>query len=190
MAQTAKSTWTDFFTRERARLTGYIRGLLDDAADRDSEDVLQDVMAGIFDKADVLAPIENFAAYTYQAIRNRVVDVMRRRKKNFSLDEELYDDEGPALLDVLADSAADVEGIVERKEIAGDIAQALETLNDLDREIFLATEFQDVSFQELADDLDMPIGTLLSRKSRAMKKLQRELITIDPDHYSKLFQKG
>ena len=90
----AKRSWSDFFSRERKRLVGYVRTLINDASDRDGEDIVQDVALGIFDKGDIAAPIENFSAYVYQALRNRVVDYFRRRKSTASLDEELPDQPG------------------------------------------------------------------------------------------------
>jgi RNA polymerase sigma factor (sigma-70 family) len=190
MSQKNKKGWSDFFTQERGKLIGYIRSQLADAAERDSEDILQDVITGIFDRADIVAPIENFAAYTYQAIRNRVIDLLRKKKSKTSIDAAVSDDTDIVFKDTIVDGSADVAMLSEQKEIAKDIENAVSTLDELDREIFIATEFQDLSFQELSEYYEIPIGTLLSRKSRAMKKLQKELISMDPMHYSDLFKKG
>ena len=190
MGPTSQRSWTEFFAGERSRLIGYVRSLIDDAADRDSEDILQDVIAGILDKPDVTAPIQNIAAYVYQALRNRVIDYMRRRKKNESLDVESEDGERRALPEILGDLRYDAAQESERKEINRDLNNAINKLDEYDRDIFIATEFQGMTFQELSDLWDVPIGTLLSRKSRAIKKLQKELIKIDPVHYTELLKKG
>ena len=190
MAHSSQRSWIEFFASERNRLTGYVRSLIDDAADRDSEDILQDVIAGILDKPDVTAPIQNIAAYVYQALRNRVVDYMRRRKKNESIDAESPDGERRALAEILADLRYDVARENEQKEMNRDLNSAIGRLDEYDRDIFIATEFQGLTFQELSDLWDVPIGTLLSRKSRAVRKLQKELIKIDSVHYSELLKKG
>jgi RNA polymerase sigma factor (sigma-70 family) len=190
MSHTSQRSWTEFFASERSRLIGYVRSLIDDAADRDSEDILQDVIATILDKPDVTAPIQNIAAYVYQALRNKVIDYMRRRKKNESIDAESPDGEGRALSEILADLRYDAAAESDRKEINRDLNNAIAKLDEYDRDIFIATEFQGLTFQELSDLWDVPIGTLLSRKSRAVKKLQKELIKIDPVHYTELSKKG
>jgi RNA polymerase sigma factor (sigma-70 family) len=190
MGHTSQRSWTEFFSTERSRLIGYVRSLIDDAADRDSEDILQDVIAGILDKPDVTAPIQNIAAYVYQALRNRVVDYMRRKRKNESFDAEPQEGSGRALAEILADLRYDTARESEQKEINRDLNDAIAKLDEYDRDIFIATEFQGMTFQELSDLWEVPIGTLLSRKSRATKKLQKELIRIDPVHYTELLKKG
>jgi RNA polymerase sigma factor (sigma-70 family) len=190
MAHFSQRSWTEFFASERNRLLGYVRSLIDDAADRDSEDILQDVIATILDKPDVTAPIQNIAAYVYQALRNKVIDYMRRRKKNESIDAESLDGERRALGEILSDLRYDAAAESDRNEINRDLNNAIAKLDEYDRDIFIATEFQGLTFQELSDAWDVPIGTLLSRKSRAAKKLQKELIKIDPVHYTELLKKG
>ena len=44
--------------------------------------------------------------------------------------------------------------------------------------VFVATEMEGYTFEELSDELDIPIGTLLSWKHRGVKKL-KELIKLD-----------
>lgn len=186
MSQKQQASWTDFFSRERKRLVGYVRSLIDDAADREGEDIVQDVALSLFDGADVAAPIENFSAYVYQALRNRVVDKLRSRREHDSLDAPLPGDTGLVLTDILSDLKYNAATDAERKEIGRDIEAAVEELDDSSREIFLATELNGLTFRELSEDWDIPIGTLLARKSRAMKKLRDALCAMDPDHYSPL----
>ena len=54
--------------------------------------------------------------------------------------------------------------------------QAIDSLNDQARAIIIETEFNGRSFRELADQWKIPIGTLLARKSRALKKIRELLI--------------
>src|SRR5512136_1838177 len=106
MTETQRAPWIDFLKKERSRLVRYVRSLIDDAADREGEDIVQDVVLGLFEKADISAPVENLAAYVYQSLRNRVIDAMRRRKPgNASLDAELPGDSGGTLADVVSDIA-------------------------------------------------------------------------------------
>jgi RNA polymerase sigma factor (sigma-70 family) len=190
MTPTQKRTWADFFSRERTRLIGYVRSRIEDAAAQDGEDIVQDVVLGLFDKVDIADSIENFSAYVYQALRNRVVDYLRRRRKQESIDAELPGDTGLVLADILADLKFDTLGEIERKEINRDLHRAIDQLEDKYQSIFIATEIEGMAFRELSDLWDIPIGTLLARKSRAMKKLREALLEIDPVHYSNLLEKG
>lgn len=154
---------SEFFQTEYKRLVRYVRRLIDDTAERDAEDIVQDVILNIFDKADIGLPIENLSAYIYQALRNRVVDLLRKRKKTLSLS------------DVIHASPYDTAVEVEKKEIREKLYHAIESLNDEQKTVVIATEFDDRSFRELSEEWGVPIGTLLARKSRAIQKIKQEL---------------
>ena len=68
--------FVDFFRVERQRLIGYIRHRIEDTAQRDGEDIVQDVFFNVFNKSDITEPIENLTAYVYQAPRNRTIDLL------------------------------------------------------------------------------------------------------------------
>lgn len=153
----------EFFKTEYKRLVGYVRQRIDDTAERDAEDIVQDVILNIFDRADMVRPIENLSAYIYQSLRNRVVDLLRQRKDTL------------ALSDVIPVSSNDTASEVEKKELYEHIYRAMDSLKDEERAVVIATEFDGDSFRDLSEDWGVPIGTLLARKSRALKKIRRKL---------------
>jgi RNA polymerase sigma factor (sigma-70 family) len=186
-----QASWIEFLKRERSRLIRYVRNRIDDAADRESEDIVQDVVLGLFEKADISAPVENLAAYVYQSLRNRIIDAMRRRKGGHqSLDAELPGDTGSTLADFIADMAYDIEIELDRKEFNRDLNTALSMLDEKSRSIVVATEVHGLTFKNLSEEWKVPIGTLLAHKSRAMKKLREALVEIDPAHYLPLVKEG
>lgn len=154
----------EFFQAEYQRLVRYVRWVIDDTADRDAEDVVQDVMLNLFDRADFTIPIENLTAYIYQSLRNRVVDLLRRRRKGTI-----------SLSDVIRDTRYDTVREVERGEIRNRVYQALDSLSEEQRAVIVATEFDDRPFRELSKEWGIPIGTLLARKSRALQKIREKL---------------
>ena len=153
----------DFFRTEYSRWVRFVRRKIDDAADRDAEDIVQDVMLGIFDKADITVPIENLSAYIYRALRNRVTDMFRRKRDLASL-AELVQESNQGAADAL-----------EQKELRESVVKAIDNLSDEQRAVVIATEFEDRSFRELSEEWEIPIGTLLARKSRALQKIKSEL---------------
>lgn len=80
MSGELKERAAEFFGKEKARLVRYVRRLLRDSAELDGEDIVQDVMASLFDRADITAPVENLSTFVYRSLYNRVVDRYRRRK--------------------------------------------------------------------------------------------------------------
>ena len=154
---------SEFFRTEYSRWVRFVRRRIDDAADRDAEDIVQDVMLNLFDKADFAAPIENLSAYIYQALRNRITDMFRKKKETAFFKE------------LVQLSADDTEKVMERKELKGKIYDAIDTLSDDQRAVIIATEFENRSFRELSEEWRIPMGTLLARKSRVLQKIKREL---------------
>lgn len=154
----------EFFRAEYQRLVRYVRWLIDDTAERDAEDVVQDVMLSLFDRADFTVPIESLTAYIYQSLRNRVVDLLRKRKRR-----------SISLSDVIRDARYDTVREVERKEIRNRVYQALDSLSEEQKAVIIATEFDDRPFRELSEEWGIPIGTLLARKSRALQKIREKL---------------
>jgi RNA polymerase sigma factor (sigma-70 family) len=153
----------EFFRTEYKRLVRYVHRLIDDTAERDAEDIVQDVILNILDGADMGRPIENLSAYVYQSLRNRVVDFFRKRKELLSLSE--------AVLSSPDNTAYEIE----KKELHEKIFKAMDSLNEEERAVVIATEFDGRPFRELSEDWGIPIGTLLARKSRALKKIKQKL---------------
>ncbi len=168
------SKFTDFFKSERTKMVNYVRGLIDDAADKDGEDIVQDVMLNLFNQADITMPIENLSAYIYQSLRNRVVDMLKKRKFEKSIDE--ISNDNISLSDLLHDSRYDTASEFERKDIREEIFNALETLDEESKALIVLTEFEGKTFREISEDWEIPVGTLLSKKSRAISKISRKLI--------------
>lgn len=172
-----KERFVDFFRLERRRLIGYVRRWIEDTAERDGEDIVQDVAFNVFNKADVTEPIENLTAYVYQALRNRAIDLIRKKRSNvMSLDTEVNNETNLSLSDLIWDSHYRADRELEKKELHRHLFQAINSLNDRDRAIILETEFSGRSYRELSEQWKIPIGTLLARKSRALKKIRETLV--------------
>jgi len=168
----------EFFTREYLKMSRYVRGRIEDASYRDSEDIIQDVFAGIFEAADVSRPIENLGAYIYRALRNRIVDLLRSRKTLLSIDAP-GTETGPALADIIEDPRYDTELDVFNRELNEALYAAIDRLPDDQRAIVIMTEFEGMSYREISLKTGIPAGTLLSRKHRALERIRASL----QEHY-------
>ncbi|MEJ2100928.1 MAG: sigma-70 family RNA polymerase sigma factor [Desulfobacterales bacterium] len=164
----------EFFRSEYDRLVGYVRRMIDDAAERDGEDIVQDVMLNAFNLADLNAPIENVSAYLYQSVRNRVVDYLRKRKSGtVSLEELVLEESDLKLGDLLYDADNNPVVEFERREMLHFLFEAIDALNEEQRVVLIETEFEGRTFKELAKEWGVPVGTLLARKSRALAKIRK-----------------
>jgi RNA polymerase sigma factor (sigma-70 family) len=174
-AESERGRIAEYFRTEKNRLVNYVRRWVQDTVDRDSEDIVQDVMTNIFNAADITAPIENLSAYIYRSLYNRIVDGFRRKRFSLSLEDSIVDQGELTLKDTLSDVRYDVHRELERKEIREKIHNALGGLSSDQRRVFIATEFEGRSYRELSAQWDIPVGTLLSQKHRAVQKIRSAL---------------
>jgi RNA polymerase sigma factor (sigma-70 family) len=165
----------DFFQARKGQLIHFIRKNLRDSAERDAEDILQDVMLYIIESSDPAVPIENIAAYIYRSVRNRIIDQYIKPVRTVSLDAPSAGDGTPALSEILADLRYDTHNEAERREIMKRIYKALEELPVDQMAVWTAIELEDRHFEELSILWDEPIGTLLARKHRATAALRKKL---------------
>lgn len=163
-AQSQRERLAEVVGREWHRLVRVVRSWIDDESDRDAEDIVQDVMEGLFERADLAAPIADLTAYLYRSVRNRVVDGYRRRRARSSE----IDVETP-------DSRYDIAAELVRAEEQALLDAAVEALPEAQRTVIVATELEGRSFRELAAEWRVPIGTLLARKHRGMRALRNAL---------------
>ena len=161
-------------TSERRRFVQYVRSLVKETADIDAEDIVHDVFISILERSDLPAP-DYLAAYIFRSLKNRVIDHGRMRKPTTSLDAE-SGDSGGKLIDLLKDVRPNALEVLQTREGKEELFGALEELNDMEKEVIIAHELEGVPFKELSATWNVPLNTLLSHKSRAMKKLKKRFL--------------
>ena len=155
-------------------MVAFVKKLVNDVSDRDGEDIVQDVILSVWNSADA-SPVENLSSYVYRSLRNRVIDAFRIKKDDVSANEEIRGNPGVTISDFLCDLKYSIEEESERKEVSRLIFEALDLHRPPEREIVCLTEFEGKSFRDCSLILNEPVGTLLSRKSRALKKMENIL---------------
>jgi len=165
--------FSGLFAREYHNLVTFVKSYWMGNEQVDAEDIVQDVMLSLYTKVDFNRPIENLLAYTYRSLKNRVIDWQRKRR---DLVLSAYDDDESGENRLLRSLAAiELDPELEREKEAN-IERLIDLIDELrpdQQEIIIKTEFEGYTFDELSREWDIPIGTLLSRKHRAMAKLQK-----------------
>lgn len=159
---------------ERDKFLAYIKRKLTDISDMDAEDIVADMVFNLYNKVSLEHQVENILAYAYRSVRNRLIDYRRRAKAAVPLDRADISS-GLALSEVIPDPRANTEKILLNAELRKQLYAALMELSPKQRAVWVATEMEGYTFQELAARWGEPVGTLLSRKSRATKTLQAKL---------------
>lgn len=137
-----------------------------------SQDIAQDSVMRFFASLDRFDQTRSLDAWLFQIVRNRTRDVMRRNR--IRLHEPLEDPTGrerPETRDERADPAADAL----RADLQRRIWRQLDSLTPQHREILVLREYQDLSYREIAEVLEIPHGTVMSRLHMARKRLRDKL---------------
>lgn len=164
----------DFFKREYNKLVNYVHSYFSELSySVDAEDIIQDVALNIYSKADINAPIENLAAYVYRSVKNRIIDIRRRKRESMSI-EDFNSKKNENFLSETV-SVDEEKDFYKDENVYEKMTEAMDKLKSQERNIIIETEFNRRSFNELSVEWNTPVGTLLARKHRALSKLQKLL---------------
>jgi RNA polymerase sigma-70 factor (ECF subfamily) len=144
-----------------------------------AEDVVQEAFVRVVQNAADFKHEARFSTWLYTIARNLCIDHLRKGalRKHPSLDSRpsTHDDGGPTLGEQTADGRANVEREATSGELRARIADAVETLPDDQREVFLMREVGNLPFKEIADITGVPENTVKSRMRYALERLQAAL---------------
>lgn len=159
------------FTRERSRFLRFVQQQLFDGDRAEAEDIVSEVVFNLLRRGDVIGEIENLTAYFYRSLSNRIVDHRRGHIVTVQIGKQ---EEESAPLEI-PDKGRGPHETLEQHELRDRLLSAIGRLDPKERAVWLATEVDGRSFRDLAQEWNEPIGTLLSRKSRASAALRRLL---------------
>ena len=117
----------------------------------------------------------SFSTWLYRLTSNAAIDFMRRERRQNAPDSVSLDDE--EVYTEPADSAPSPHQQAERSELRQALAEGLRTLSPEHRQVLLLRELQGLSYEEIAQALDLDLGTVKSRIARAREKLRKYLVS-------------
>lgn len=146
-----------FYQQTRPAVYGFALSILKNP--QDAEDVLHDAFLQVWNAAPQYRPQGKAMAWLLTIVRNLAMDQLRRRKH---MEPLAWEDWQTRLADVPAVSAED------RMALAG----LLTALEDQERQIVTLHALTGLKHREIAVLLGLPLPTVLSKYSRALKKLR------------------
>jgi RNA polymerase sigma-70 factor, ECF subfamily len=114
-----------------------------------------------------------FEPWLFRIAANLVRDRIRRRKvRGTMISLSMEEESGRARGDLLPGVAPAVEARMEHAEAVDQLHESLATLDETTREMILLRHYGEMSFREIADLHDCPIGTVLAKVHRGLKALR------------------
>jgi RNA polymerase sigma-70 factor (ECF subfamily) len=153
------------------KLTRYIRRRSMATSD-DIDDLLQNVFIKVYRNINEYNTSLLFSSWVYRITHNEMIDWYRREKRRTTLS---LDDEAQDIISRLI-TEEDHTSRFSNEEQKQFIVEALNTLDEKYKEILLLRFFEEKSYEEIADILKIPAGTVAVRINRAKKQLQKRLI--------------
>jgi len=139
----------------------------------EAEDLLGDLALKLVKRLRFYDDRGRFDHWLFRIAANMVRDRIRRLKVRphvASLSAESAD--GHTRADGLAGAAAAVDKPLLASEASQQLHRALEKLDNVTQEVILLRHFGELSFKEIADICDCPIGTALARVHRGLRRLR------------------
>ena len=146
---------------------------------QDAMDVVQDAFIKVHHHIQNFQGSSSFYTWLYRIVMNLSIDHIRRvsRKKGVDYDDTISREGHVAGDGALLPSISDSNPgkTVLRRELSDAIRAALDTLPEYHREVILLREVEGLSYEEMAEVLDVPKGTIMSRLFHARRKMQEQL---------------
>ena len=152
------------------RIHSYARGILRDP--EDAKDVAQECLIRLWNHRERVDPGAGCRSWLLRSAHNLCVDRLRRR----STRREVARDE---TADDPTDARPGPERLTSSVEVAFRLEQALFALDRRDRSIVILREVEGLAYEEIAELLDLKMGTLKATLHRAREKLRHALVAAE-----------
>ena len=126
-----------------------------------SDDLVQETLTKALKKGSSLRNSDSMDSWLFTILANTWRSHLRSRKDNVEFNEEYFSDE------------ASPEQLTSRLEMINTVQNAVAHLNTGQRQVITLVDLEGFSYAEVAEILDIPIGTVMSRLCRARQSLKK-----------------
>jgi RNA polymerase sigma-70 factor (ECF subfamily) len=145
--------------------------------ERDAEDLVQDSLLRAYRFFNRFERGTNIKAWLFKILTNTFINRYRRSNKERTLVDgpEQEAVQGQLISRDTSDAAADPERWYFDRVLSEDVLKAVDALPLDFRMVVILADLQEFSYREIADVLDVPVGTVMSRLFRGRRLLQKAL---------------
>jgi RNA polymerase sigma-70 factor (ECF subfamily) len=142
--------------------------------DEEARDVVQEAFMRVYRSLNTFDQSRKFSTWVLRIATNLCIDRYRRRKvRLLSIDVEAEDDERRPI--VLVDQGPDPAAVHGKVSLAGSLDRMIQRLPPIYRTIIELRYKQSLAYEEIAEVLDVPLGTVKARLHRAHRHLKELL---------------
>ena len=166
-----ENAYIELVNRYKNKLINFIFNYLGDI--ESSEDIVQETMIKLYQKKHYYKEIAKFSTWLYTIAKNLANTELRKRKQRkttllsqFSKDDKMYD---------LPSNDNEVGQEIQTEIVNKIIREAVNQLSEKFKTVITLRDIQQLSYEDISEIIDVPIGTVKSRINRARLQLQVEL---------------
>lgn len=160
-----RQAFTELVTRHQDSIVSLTYRMCGDF--RLAEDAAQEAFVRVWQNLHSYKPQYAFRSWLYRIATNAALDSLRRDRPTTDLDSLS-----------LADPGKTPEQVAEENLRIGHVRRAIAQLSEPLRMVLILREYQELSYQEIADVLYIPVGTVMSRLNSARTLLRQELLVL------------
>ncbi|MBN2732943.1 MAG: sigma-70 family RNA polymerase sigma factor [Balneolaceae bacterium] len=169
----AEKAYTKLVNKYERALHFYIMKMIKDQSK--VEDLVQEVFVKAFDNLHSYNTNYAFSTWLYRIATNHTIDYLRKKKlQTLSIDEPVSSRDGEMEMQ-LPDETAQTDRDIIRSERQQIVQQAIDELPEKYRDVIKLRHMQEKSYQEIAEVLDLPLGTVKAHIFRAREMLYKAL---------------
>jgi RNA polymerase sigma factor (sigma-70 family) len=132
-----------------------------------ARDIVQDAFIKYLNKCrEGEEKIKNVKAWLYRVVYNLAVDMVRKRQRHDKLEEHVRDNAIPKM-------EPSPDEVLQDKDNIEWLKNQLEHLGDKEKDVFTMKVYEEKSYKEIAEEMDMSVGHVGIILHRVMKKLSR-----------------
>jgi RNA polymerase sigma-70 factor, ECF subfamily len=153
------------FREHYEQLCRYAHSFLGDKDE--AEEVVQASFIGVWEKRTALNITESIKAYLFQMVRNRCLNVLKHEKvKQLHINHESHHAEK---------TSESVSENIHARELEQRIIEAIKQLPEQCRLVFNLSRFEEMRYQEIADQLNISVKTVENQMGKALKMMRTQL---------------
>ena len=162
--------YVELVNRYKDRLLNFVFQFLGDI--EQAEDVVQDTMLRLYEKKHYYKEIAKFSTWIYTIARNLANTELRKRKRTKTTYLSQLSKERQFEIPAIQD---DVDQSLQNEFINDRIQSAISNLPEHFKVVIILRDIQELSYEDISNIVEVPLGTIKSRINRARIQLQAEL---------------
>ena len=149
-----------------------------------TEDIVQDIMSKVWTNLDKYKVEHTFNTWLWRIVKNHMVDHYRKATNTVlntatnvgisceDLDFDSAREQGVVFENTIEDTGRMADGRINERDIAGFVKSIMGSVSERERRVLEMYFFEEMSYSEIADELDIPLNTMKVILLRVKEKLR------------------